>query len=225
MKRITALILCLIMICSCCFAQAFADESAEAEQTEAETATIIIPEASLCLDQAAEGAEDSSLETVTLKQGDTVEVIERGDEYTKVKVNGVEYEIESCYLRFADEEEYQSWTCYTAPNAYIYNSASLSSADGEKATWVKKNTEFTVLADLGSCYYVKNDSIEGYISKDFALTGEVDYASWTDSYTVEQAEKARERQTEDQGLIYWEITIGKRFKDGTLNPDWKDPSN
>ena len=233
MKRIAALILCLIMICSCCFVQAFADEAAEAEQTEAvtetATATVIIPEAPLCLGYADNGAvlevlDDSGDYTKVrsadgvegyadarwltvfkvsgaakvsaaraeifaemLKQGDTVEVIERGDEVTKVKANDVEGEIETRFLRFADEEEYQSKTVYTAPDTKLYDNPYLRGS----ATWLKKNTELTVLADLGSCYYVKNDSIEGYIAKDFALTGEVDYTVIPNPYVIEIDEEEK----------------------------------
>ena len=52
------------------------------------------------------------------------------------------------------------------------------------ATWVRKNTEFTVLADLGYCYLVKNDSFEGYIAKGLALDAEVDYTLWPNPYVL-----------------------------------------
>ena len=168
-----------------------------------------------------------------LKQGDTVEVLERGDEFTKVKVNGVEGEIETRFLRFDGDDEYQSWTCYTAPDTHVFDNPWLREAgDGvSDPVWVMKNTEFTVLADLGTCYYVKNDSLEGYIAKDFAKDSEVDYTLWGNPNlpdVIEEPEEddgSHERQTEPQSLIQWEITIGKRFPDGTLNPDWVDPSN
>ena len=276
MKKITALVLCLIMICSCGFVQAFADEAAEAEtateaaaeaeteaEAEIETATVIISEAPLCLGYADNGAiievldnsgdyvkvktadgaegyadarwliffpasgtaqvrtERAEIFAEMLKQGDSVEVIERGDEFAKVKANDVEGEIETRFLRFADEEEYQSVTVYTAPGALVYDNPWLRGS----AVWVKKNTELTVLADLGEVYYVKGDSVEGYIAKDLALDSEVDYTVIPDSYTAEVEEKSRGRQTEEQWLIQWEITIGKRFPDGSIDPDWKDPSN
>lgn len=237
MKRFAALILCLVMICSCGLAQCFADEG---EQVE--TAVVIIPEAPLCLDYAGmnqilevlensdgylkvrtangvEGLADARWLNIfpasckaqvrperaevfaeMLKQGDTVEVIERGEEFTKVRVNDVEGEIETRFLRFDGEEEYQSWTCYSAPNTLVFNNPWLRDATGKivfdsrmlphgdsNATWVRKNTEFTVLADLGYCCLVKNDSFEGYIAKSLALDAEVDYTLWPNPYTPKAA--------------------------------------
>ncbi len=267
MKRFAAFVLCLVMICSCGFAQCFADGS------EAESATVIIPEAPLCLDYATNGQTlellDSSGDYVKVKsangvegfadarwltlfpvsgkakvwterveifsemleQDAAVEVVERGDEFTKVKVNGVEGEIETRFLRFDGDDEYQSWTCYTAPDTHVFDNPWLREAgDGvSDPVWVMKNTEFTVLADLGTCYYVKNDSLEGYIAKDFAKDSEVDYTLWGNpnlpDVIIEEDEWSHERQTEPTWLIQWEITIGKRFSDGTINPDWVDPSN
>ena len=163
-----------------------------------------------------------------LKQGDTVEVLERGDEFTKVKVNDIEGEVETRFLRFEDEDEYQTWTCYSAPDTLVFNNPWLRFDKHEQpvsapnTTWVAVNTELTVLADLGSAYYVKNDSAEGYIAKEDALESWVDYSLWGNT---EPDDGSHERQTLPQWLIEQEITIGKRFPDGTLNPDWVDPSN
>ena len=239
MRKITALVLCLLMICSCGFAQAFADD---AEQSE--SATVIIPEAPLCLGYAdggstievadnsgdyvkvksadgVEGYADARWLTVfpasgtaqvrteraeifaeMLKQGDAVEVIECGDEFTKVKANDVEGEIETRFLRFADEEEFQTKTVYTAPGTLVYDNPWLRDTNGKiefdslmlphgssTATWVRTNTELTILADLGDCYCVKGDSVEGYISKGLALDSEVDYTLITNPYVIETDEE------------------------------------
>ena len=238
MKKITALVLCLIMICSCAFVQAFADEAAEAE-----AATVIVSEAPLCLGYAdggtllelvdnsgdyvkvktsdgVEGYADArwliifpasgtakvsaaraEIFAEILRQGDTVEVIERGDEVTKVKANDTEGEIETRFIRFADEEESESVTVYTAPDTLVYDNPWLRDANGKiefdslmiahgysTATWVRKNTELTVLADLGDVYYVKGDSVEGYISKDSGLDSEVDYTLVPNPYVIEASE-------------------------------------
>ena len=248
MRKITALVLCLLMICSCGFAQAFADD---AEQTE--SATVIIPEAPLCLGYAdggstievadnsgdcikvksadgVEGYADARWLTVfpasgtaqvrteraeifaeMLKQGDAVEVIECGDEFTKVKANDVEGEIETRFLRFADEEEFQTKTVYTAPGTLIYDNPWLRDTNGKiefdslmlphgssTATWVRTNTELTVLADLGDCYYVKGDSVEGYIAKDLALDSEVDYTLVPNPYVLDEEEGPHKQQTDDK---------------------------
>ena len=249
MKKITALVLCLIMICSCAFVQAFADDAAEVEQTEAvtetetetaaeaETATVIVSEAPLCLAYAdngavlevldgsgdyvkvrtadgvegyadarwltvfpASGAAKVSAERVEifaemLKQGDTVEIIERGDDVTKVKANDVEGEIETRFLRFDDEEEYQSKTVYTAPDTKLYDNPYLRGS----ATWLKKNTELTVLADLGDVYYVKGDSVEGYIAKDSGLDSEVDYTLVPNPYVIEAPETDEDEKDSEGG--------------------------
>ena len=257
MKKITALVLCLVMICSCGFVQAFADETVEAEtatEAESETATIIISEAPLCLGYADNGAiievldnsgdyvkvktadgvegyadarwliffpasckaqvrtERAEIFAEMLKQGDTVEVIERGDEFARVKANDVEGEIETRFLRFADEEEYQSVTVYTAPGALVYDNPWLRDANGKiefdslmiahgysTAAWVKKNTELTVLADLGDCYYVKGDSVEGYIAKDLALDSEVDYSLVPNPYVIEASETDEDEKGPEGG--------------------------
>lgn len=136
-----------------------------------------------------------------LKQGDTVKVIERGGEFTKVKVNDVEGEIETRFLRFDGEEEYEQWTCYSAPNTLVFNNPWLRDATGKivfdsrmlphgdpNATWVRKNTEFTVLADLDYCYLVENDELVGYIAKDFGLSEQIDYTLWPNPYHFESVE-------------------------------------
>ncbi len=225
MRKIAAFVLCLVMICSCGFAQCFADEAGQTE-----TAVLIIPEAPLCLDFATmnqvievldntgdyvkvkspngvEGYAEARWLNIfpvsgtaqvrptrveifaeMLKQGDTVEVIERGDEFTEVKANGVEGKVETRFLRFEDGEDYQTWTCHTAPETWVFNNPWLRDKGGKiefnsdmntysdtNATWVKMGTEFTVLDDLGDCYYVKNDSLEGFIIKGLALADEPDY--------------------------------------------------
>ena len=225
MRKITALVICLVMICSCSFTQVFADDAGQAE-----TAALIIPEAPLCLDYATMNqiieVLDNSGEYIRVKspdgvegyaearwlnifpvsgtaqvrpprveifaemlrQGDTVEVIERGDEFTKVKANDVEGEVETRFLRFEGEEDYQTWTCYTAPETWVYNNPWLRDKGGKirfntdmttysipNATCVNSGTEFTVLDDMGDCYYVKNDSLEGFIEKRLALDSEIDY--------------------------------------------------
>ena len=230
MKKITALVLCLIMICSCAFVQAFATE------IEAESATVIVSEAPLCLDYAdngaiievldnsgdyikvktadgVEGYADARCLTVfkvsgaakvsaerveifaeKLKQGDTVEIIERGDDVTKVKANDVEGKIDTRFLRFADEEEFESVTVYTAPDTKLYDNPYLRGS----ATWLKKNTELTVLADLGDVYYVKGDSVEGYISKDSGLDTEVDYTLVPNPYVIEASEAPEASETDTE---------------------------
>ena len=231
MKKITALVLCLIMICSCAFVQAFAAEA------EAETATVIVSEAPICLGYADGGSALEVLDSAgdyvkvrtadgvegyadarclivfkvsgtakvsaaraeifaeMLKQGDTVEIIERGDDVTKVKANDVEGEIETRFLRFADEEEFESVTVYTAPDTKLYDNPYLRGS----ATWLKKNTELTVLADLGDVYYVKGDSVEGYIAKDSGLDTEVDYTLVPNPYVIEASETDTEKEEEDKG--------------------------
>ena len=262
MRKITALVLCLLMICSCGFAQAFADD---AEQTE--SATVIISEAPLCLGYAdggsivevlddsgdyikvktadgVEGYADARCLTVfkvsgtakvsaaraeifaeMLKQGDTVEVIERGDEFTKVKANDVEGKIETRFLRFADEEEYQSKTVYTAPDTKLYDNPYLRGS----ATWLKKNTELTVLADLGDVYYVKGDSVEGYISKDLGLDTEVDYTLVPNPYVIEAPETDEKEKSHgpsyDSKDDYAKRATGENLPDGKPNRGWVDPAN
>ena len=285
MKKITALVLCLIMICSCAFVQAFADDAAEAEQTEsaaeaevetvteteveaetaaeteveavtetetaaeaeAESATVIISEAPICLAYADNGAalevldnsgdyvkvktadgvegyadarclivfkvsgaakvsaERAEIFAEILKQGDTVEIIERGDDVTKVKANDTEGEIETRFLRFDDEEEYQSKTVYTAPDTKLYDNPYLRGS----ATWLKKNTELTVLADLGDVYYVKGDSVEGYISKDSGLDSEVDYTLVPNPYVIEASDTGKKSESLDDyekgSADYWRL--------------------
>ena len=258
MRKITALGLCLVMICSCCFAQAFADD---AEQTE--TAAIIISEAPLCLGYADNGAAlelmDSTGDYIKvktadgvegyadarwltifkvsgtakvsaaraeifaemLKQGDTVEIIERGDEFTRVKANDTEGEIETRFLRFADEEEFESVTVYTAPDTKLYDNPYLRG----NAVWLKKNTELTVLADLGDVYYVKGDSVEGYISKDLGLDSEVDYTLVPNPYVIEASEADEEEKPHvpyDSKDDYRKRTSRENLLDGSSNPEY-DP--
>ena len=120
--------------------------------------------------------------TELLRQGDEVEVVSRGDEFTKVRVNGIEGEIETRFLRFDGEEEFVPEIRYTASGTELFNNPWLRDPKGKilfdaygntysipNAVTILKNKELTLLEPLGMCSLVEIDGEVGYIASKFAL--------------------------------------------------------
>ena len=104
------------------------------------------------------------------ERGDKVQVLEWGDELTKLDIFGFEAQTETRFLRDMSKAEYEQWQCFTVLGAKLYKNTDMRTSDYIP---LNVNVEFTVLADMGECYLVENDSAIGYLAKDMVSTEKI----------------------------------------------------
>lgn len=106
-------------------------------------------------------------------RGETVNVIKRGEKYSTIDVLGLEAEIETRFLRFADGKAFEGFTGFAKQGCLLFSDPWLC-GKGEK---LGTNTELSILEDLGSCYAVKLGDAAGYVAKD-AVSTEKTFNDW-----------------------------------------------
>ena len=110
-----------------------------------------------------------------LNLGDSVEVTGNPDEKTAtVETEFGTGTMEMQLLRFAGEEQPESWIGYTHWNAGLYETYELC---GEPLALLKTNTQVEVLEELEDCYMVTLEEQTGFIAKDQLSKWPIRYSS------------------------------------------------
>ena len=104
------------------------------------------------------------------ERGDKVQVLEWGDELTKLDIFGFEAQTQTRFLRDMSKAEYEQWQGFTVQGAKLYKNIDMT---GTNYIPLNANVEFTVLADMGECYLAENDSEIGYLIKDQVRTEKI----------------------------------------------------
>ena len=118
-------------------------------------------------------ADHTPLLGALFSRGEQVSVKSHDEETAKLCILDFEAETEMRYLRFAEDAEYESWICFAEVDTEVYSNPYLV---GEISMTPDVNTQCTVLADMGNCYFVKVDERLGYMDKVYACEDEIDLA-------------------------------------------------
>lgn len=99
----------------------------------------------------------------TLMRDDVVDVVGEYDEdHYAIKTDLGYGLVKKELLRLASEATYEVWTGYATKNAEVFNNLHFT---GEPAQKLKTNTKVEVLDDIGYCYVVNIEDMEGFMDK------------------------------------------------------------
>lgn len=170
MKKVIAILLALALLCAGCGTNTPAETTAPAETVPATTAapettappetteeTIPVPE----LTSATAKAEAAAV-LALLNRGDEVEIVGEYDETHYAIRMEVGYGlVEKAFVRLADQPAFESKTGYARYGAGFHDNFHLT---GEPLQTLKTNTKLTLLEDLGHCWLVELEGVQGYVS-------------------------------------------------------------
>ena len=164
MKRITLVLLCLVLLLTagCAKQEPVATTEATTQPTTAPTETTAPPTEPLPQTEEATILADHVPAILSiLSRGDTVDVVGEYDEEHYVIKTELGYGlVEKQLLAMPGAEAYEAWTGYSRWNRNVYDNYRLS---GTPIQVLKTNTKIEVLDDLGGCCVVKVEDVTGFM--------------------------------------------------------------
>lgn len=164
MKRITLVLLCLVLLLTagCAKQEPVATTEATTQPTTAPTETTVPPTEPLPQTEEATILADHVPAILSiLSRGDTVDVVGEYDEEHYVIKTELGYGlVEKQLLAMPDDEAYEAWTGYSRWNRNVYDNYRLS---GTPLQVLKTNTKIEVVDDLGGCLVVKVEDVTGFM--------------------------------------------------------------
>ena len=164
MKRITLVLLCLVLLLTagCAKQEPVASTEATTQPTTAPTETTAPPTEPLPQTEEATILADHVPAILSiLSRGDTVDVVGEYDEgHYVIKTEQGYGLVEKNLLTMPDDEFYEAWTGYSRWNRNVYDNYHLS---GTPIQVLKTNTKIEVLDDLGGCCVVKVEDVTGFM--------------------------------------------------------------
>lgn len=164
MKRITLVLLCLVLLLTagCAKQEPVATTEATTQPTTAPTETTAPPTEPLPQTEEAIILADQVPAILSiLSRDDTVDVVGEYDEEHYVIKTELGYGlVEKQLLAMPDDEAYEAWTGYSRWNRDVYDNYRLS---GTPIQVLKTNTKIEVLDDLGGCLVVKVEGVTGFM--------------------------------------------------------------
>ena len=164
MKRITLVLLCLVLLLTagCAKQEPAVTTEATTQPTTAPTETTAPPTEPLPQTEEATILADHVPAILSiLSRGDTVDVVGEYDEgHYVIKTEQGYGLVEKNLLTMPDDESYEAWTGYSRWNRNVYDNYRLS---GTPIQVLKTNTKIEVLDDLGGCCVVKVEDVTGFM--------------------------------------------------------------
>ena len=164
MKRITLVLLCLVLLLTagCAKQEPAVTTEATTQPTTVPTETTAPPTEPLPQTEEATILADHVPAILSiLSRGDTVDVVGEYDEEHYVIKTELGYGlVEKQLLAMPGAEAYEAWTGYSRWNRNVYDNYRLS---GTPIQVLKTNTKIEVLDDLGGCCVVKVEDVTGFM--------------------------------------------------------------
>ena len=164
MKRITLVLLCLVLLLTagCAKQEPAVTTEATTQPTTAPTETTAPPTEPLPQTEEATILADHVPAILSiLSRGDTVDVVGKYDEEHYVIKTELGYGlVEKNLLTMPDDESYEAWTGYSRWNRNVYDNYHLS---GTPIQVLKTNTKIEVLDDLDGCCVVRVEDVTGFM--------------------------------------------------------------
>lgn len=164
MKRITLVLLCLVLLLTagCAKQEPAVTTEATTQPTTAPTETTAPPTEPLPQTEEATILADHVPAILSiLSRGDTVDVVGEYDEgHYVIKTEQGYGLVEKNLLTMPDDGSYEAWTGYSRWNRNVYDNYRLS---GTPIQVLKTNTKIEVLDDLGGCCVVKVEDVTGFM--------------------------------------------------------------
>ena len=174
MKRITLVLLCLVLLLTagCAKQEPVATTEATTQPTTAPTETTAPPTEPLPQTEEATILADHVPAILSiLSRGDTVDVVGKYDEeHYVIKMEQGYGLVEKNLLTMPDDESYEAWTGYSRWNRNVYDNYRLS---GTPIQVLKTNTKIEVLDDLGGCCVVKVEDVTGFMKQEDISKGPI----------------------------------------------------